>query len=133
MTQLTNVVFSNILSTNMTPPKLGELVTGIMPQRDAVHVAVVQLTAGERLFPGIHIGLDGADKHAVTMNTRIGIVDPFLTKPIEIGQRFWCIMYPGSTLDLHHEWSHPLLQAMPTSDGQIEGEESDDSCKGCYE
>jgi hypothetical protein len=42
----------------------------------------------------------------------IGVVDPFLVKPVEPGQRFWLFLYPGSITGLRHVWSHPAFAAV---------------------
>lgn len=73
--------------------------------RDAIHLAVEPVTAGIRLFPGQHIGvLDGV---ATPTGKLLGIVDPFLTTPVEPGQKFWFVMYPRMVTSLRHVWAHP--------------------------
>lgn len=74
--------------------------------RDAIHLAVMPIVASEALRPAQHIGIkDGkATAHADKM---LGIVDPFLTKNVEEGQKFWLIVYPRQITSLRHVWSHP--------------------------
>jgi len=81
--------------------------------RDAIHLAVEPMKAGERLQPGQHVGINngvavaalgGARDHVVK---KLGIVDPFLTKPVEVGQKFWLVVYPRQISSLRHVWTHP--------------------------
>lgn len=76
----------------MTETKLGEAPPA-GAQRDAVHVAVVPLVAVRRMLPGERLAN--------------GIVDPFREGPIEIGERFWLCLTPGTVTSLRHVWSHP--------------------------
>lgn len=78
--------------------------------RDAIHLAVEPVIAGERLMPGENIGLDEGKAYN---NSRgdivkfVGIVDPFLKAPVEPGQKFWLVVYPRQITSLRHVWSHP--------------------------
>lgn len=82
-------------------------------KRDAIHLAVEPVIAGEDLFPGEHIGLvDGnAFRHnGDSLDSKIkllGIVDPFLDMPVAKGERFWLIVYPRQITSLRHVWAHP--------------------------
>lgn len=73
--------------------------------RDAIHLAVIPMIAGEDLWPGYKIGiLDGkANMKAKTL----GIVDPFLTERVKIGQKFWMVILPRQITSLRHVWAHP--------------------------
>lgn len=73
-------------------------------QRDAVHFAVAPITAAMELRPGQHVGLDGTDA------APIGIVDPFLRRSVEVGERCWMILYPNTITGLRHEWTHPSFE-----------------------
>lgn len=72
--------------------------------RDAIHVAIVPTVAPERLFPGQHVNANGFRHYPV------GIVDPYLTVPVEAGQTFFLFLYPGSVTSLRHVWTHPQFQ-----------------------
>ena len=95
--------------------KLGELITepGEQNQRDAVHIAVVPIKAAERLRPGEHICFIPGTLEALgttpLARDRIGIVDPFLTRTVEIGETFWLFLYQGQVTTLRHEWTHPAF------------------------
>jgi hypothetical protein len=81
--------------------------------RDAIHLAVEPVEAGERLVPGQHIGvkngkaysnLDAAYAHA---DKHVGIVDPFIKGFVMPGEKFWLIVYPRQITSLRHVWEHP--------------------------
>jgi hypothetical protein len=92
--------------------------------RDAVHIAVIPITAAEELKPGAHVGvlLDGtASTDAVKP---IGLVDPFLKTKIKQGARFFLFLYPGSITSLHHHWTHPSFPE--ESEAQLAKMEAED-------
>lgn len=94
-------------------PKLGQLCDATA-ERDAIHVAVVPAEACVKLKPGQHVGFGGklGDRVlAVTDAEPIGVVDPFLKKPVEKGQNFWLCLYPGTVISLRHHYRHPVLDA----------------------
>jgi hypothetical protein len=74
--------------------------------RDAIHLAVEPVIAGEELLPGAHIGLRDGVAYTGQIE-HLGIVDPFLTKNIQEGEKFWLIVYPRQITSLRHVWSHP--------------------------
>lgn len=88
--------------------KLGKLVS---PEnhgkRDATHIAVAAVEAGENLKPGNHVGLSADGKAVIKQGIDIGIVDPFLKVNVKKGDKFWLYLYPGSITSLEHKWSHP--------------------------
>lgn len=76
--------------------------------RDAIHLAVEPVVAGHRLDPGEHVGLvNGLAMSSLLCGQDVGIVDPFLASPVEIGERFWLIVHPRTITSLRHVWSHP--------------------------
>lgn len=78
-------------------------------KRDAIHLAVIPAIAGCPLRPGNHIEIaDGIARRTAT-GEGIGIVDPFLTKAVEAGERFWMVIYPRQIDSLRHVWTHPAL------------------------
>jgi hypothetical protein len=76
--------------------------------RDAIHMAVAPVEAGEKLVPGARVGL--VDGKAMEVDEAIGIVDPFLTKAVRPGQRFYLFLFPGTITSLRHEWVHPAFE-----------------------
>lgn len=75
--------------------------------RDAIHLAVEPVVAGEQLFPGQHIRIDNGV--AVANGETYGIVDPFLKGSVGAGQRFWFVIYPRQITSLRHVWEHPAF------------------------
>jgi hypothetical protein len=92
-------------------PRLGELATG-QTERDAIHIAVIPIVAGEALFPGIGILIRaGKAWRADRDEESVGVADPFLhiKRTIEPGERFWLLLNPGSITSLRHQWTHPAF------------------------
>lgn len=60
-------------------PTLGNLIEDSDRRRDAVHIAVMPVTASERLAPGQHVGLIRPDDMELVgpCDENIGIVDPY--------------------------------------------------------
>jgi len=72
---------------------------GEIYERDAIHIAVIQVIAKEDLRPGTHVGFNEGGQ-SVTANPvapykKIGIIDPFLTQNVLMGERFWMVLYPN--------------------------------------
>lgn len=78
-------------------------------QRDAIHLAVEPVIAGEDLAPGEHIRIENGV--AVSGGDTIGIVDPFITDIVAKGSRFWLVIYPRMITSLRHVWTHPAFDA----------------------
>lgn len=97
-------------------PNLGEL-CGSDARRDAVHIAVAPLMAGQQLEPGDYFCLRESDSAALFVDPcddrAIGYVDPVLKKSgvrkVLKGQRFWGHILPGTITGLRHIWSHPAF------------------------
>lgn len=88
--------------------KLGELITE--PQeRDAIHVAVAPVVAGEKLAPGQDIGILEDGRGGGNARKLIGIVDPFLKRLVQPDQEFWMFLYPNTITSLRHDWTHPAF------------------------
>lgn len=96
---------------------LGQLIT-TEQGRDAIHVAVAPVTVAHTTTAGRHVTLDAdgnASEH--TGKPAIGIIDPFLTRPVEKGQKCWLFLYPGTITGLRHDWYHPSMPSVPVGSG----------------
>lgn len=98
----------------MSDIKIGQIIVGVA-QRDAIHMAVAPVVAGEPLEPGQHVGLVNG-KAVVLLRSPIGIVDPFLRVRVNAGETCWIFLYPGTIKGLRHEWSHPAFEDTKTED-----------------
>lgn len=85
---------------------LGTII-GENEKRDAIHLAVLPVIAGEALEPGQAI--NAKDGIAMGATDGLGIVDPFLRDGPKYGQRFWMILRPRLVTSLRHVWSHPAF------------------------
>lgn len=84
-------------------------------KRDAIHLAVEPVVAGDRLHPGDHITVKDGVATATVIGAGLGIVDPFLPNPVKAGERFWFVMYPRQVRSLRHVWSHPAFEDEPVT------------------
>lgn len=84
--------------------------------RDAIHIAVAPVVAGEWLEPSQRVYLEHGmawSYHLKFVVKPVGIVDPFLGVSVEKGQRFWLYLFPGSITSLRHDWTHPAFVTNP--------------------
>lgn len=84
--------------------------------RDAIHLAVEPVIAGAKVFPGQDVGrlADGSFAAPTLTNgitKTLGIVDPFISKPIQQGEKFFLVIYPRQITTLRHVWEHPEFGA----------------------
>lgn len=108
----------------MKPTEVGQLIDE-SAQRDAIHIAVAPVIAYERLEPGEHVGFcDGSTKEVCSSGEPIGIVDPFLRKTVNAGQRFWLFLYPQTITSLRHNWTHPAFATETQTDPQMNASEA---------
>lgn len=92
--------------------KLGQILRD-ETHRDAVHVAIVPVTAAQELRPGNHVVLRESDGRACFADEGkgVGIADPFLlVKRILPGERFYLCLYPNTVTSLRHQWTHPAFE-----------------------
>ena len=98
-------------------PQLGKLIEDGDRRRDAIHIAVIPVTATVNLKPGEHVGLiEDGNELVAPCECNIGIVDPFLSKDVEPQQRFWLFLYPNTITGMRHVWTHPSFRARPQID-----------------
>lgn len=99
----------------MNEPNIGQLCDDLA-KRDAIHVAVAPVIAGEALAPGDHVGRSiGGVFFILSPINCLGIVDPFLKSQVKKGEKFWLFLYPKSTTSLRHVWEHPAFKYTPTT------------------
>lgn len=104
---------------------IGTTGSTFMGVRDAIHFAVVGVSAGENLLPGASIRVVSGVARSCGFVERHGIVDPFLMRSVLKDDVFWCFLNPKSITDLKHVWKHPDFPEETTDD-----DEADSIC-GC--
>lgn len=77
--------------------------------RDAVHIALAPVIAGQDLIPGQRVGLDEQGRAGVIFGGDVGIVDPFLNDTVRKGQKFFIYLFPNTVTGMVHHWSHPAF------------------------
>lgn len=75
--------------------------------RDAIHLAVEPVVAAQLLAPGADVGF--VPGGVGVCDNPVGIVDPFLTRKVQPGERFWLVVYPRQITSLRHVWTHPAF------------------------
>ncbi len=75
--------------------ELGSIFTDSFVKRDAVHIAVMPMIATRVMMPGERL--------------QNGIVDAFLTRPVQPGERYFLMLYPNTITNLRHSWEHPAF------------------------
>jgi hypothetical protein len=91
--------------------------------RDAIHLAVEPVIAGEMLGAGARIKITDGKAYAEYTDAAIGIVDPFVAGPVRPGDRFWLVVLPRTITSLRHVWSHPLFPEEPASSYHADADE----------
>lgn len=86
-------------------------------KRDAIHLAVLPVMAGARLYPGQEINV--SDGIATAAAGGLGIVDPFIQGAVLPEQRFWMVLKPRLITSLRHVWTHPALPDEAVAGGEI--------------
>lgn len=93
---------------------------GAVQHRDAIHIAVVPVRVDKTCRPGQRVGIaeslsvSGELTVTALYEESIGVIDPFLQRPVMHGQRCWLYLDPGSINSLRHEWTHPVLDKEPS-------------------
>lgn len=89
---------------------IGKILNDHIAERDAIHVAVIPVVAEHKLTPGQRIGLTPNGLASGTADKHIGIVDPFLTCDVRMGQRFFMFLFPNTVTGMRHHWRHPDVE-----------------------
>jgi hypothetical protein len=88
-------------------------------KRDAIHLAVVQVSAKMLLNPGESIAIRNGWAHIPRGDEEsLAIVDPFLTAKVRYGDRFWAVLRPRLVTSLRHVWTHT---AFPDTEAHQDG------------
>ena len=103
--------------------------------RDAIHCAVISVTAREDIQPGSPVCIEygNAAYNASSERETIGVADPFLSGTIRTGSLFWVVLFPASITNLRHAWDHPRLgnDYAERSNDDDEDSDYDDECSNC--
>jgi hypothetical protein len=110
----------------MTEVKLGQIITGDS-HRDAIHIAIAPVIAGEDIYPGSEVGLKYGTKDVVVVKDSVyglkpvGIVDPFLKHYVKKGEKCYVCLFPNTVTGLRHEWTHPAFdeKQKPTNESEL--------------
>lgn len=100
----------------MTQVELGKLADATA-ERDAVHLALYPCVAGETLRPGQRVGVSKVTGHSLASVPWVGVVDPFLPRPVEPGERFWLCVRPGEVTGLRHVYTCPAFDGREAARG----------------
>lgn len=95
---------------------IGQTLPDTVTGRDAVHIAILPVVCSDKmntLQPGQPIGLTGEGEASSNAHALIGVVDPFLQRPVAPGERFWMFLQPGTIKSLRHEWTHEFIPDDP--------------------
>lgn len=94
---------------------LGKKLTEDMP-RDAVHIAVMQVIIGENYMQsGERVKFQSGTRNVVVPSASmgVGVIDPFIIGPLDIGDRVWMFVNPRTVTGMRHEWQCPAIDDVP--------------------
>lgn len=92
----------------MEKVELGKLIAfDANPGRDAVHIAVAPVVAGEKLWAGYEVGFLDDRTVGTAAAVKVGIVDPYLKGSVRKGEKFYVCLFPNTVTSLRHVWTHP--------------------------
>ena len=77
--------------------------------RDAIHVAIIAVQAGEWLSPGEKVTMLLGRAYKAKDQRALGVVDPFLSEEVDRLEWFYLFLNPGSITSLRHDWTHPAF------------------------
>ena len=81
--------------------------------KDAIHIAIAQVSAGESLSAGDHVGFKEGETVVYKDTNCIGIVDPYLKDTVSKDRLFYLFLYPNTVTSLTHQWEHPSFNRTP--------------------
>lgn len=103
---------------------LGQFLTDEHTERDAIHIALLPVIAGEDVSPGQTLRFAygstsrvlRCEEHYNDVKDIVGIADPFIKGwDIPAGTRFWMFMLPNTVTGMRHEWKHPAVDDRPAT------------------
>lgn len=81
--------------------------------RDAIHCPIISVIAKVPMAPGEPLRiLETGHAERCDIYLSVGIVDPWLKRPVETGDRFWAWIRPGSISSLSHTWQHKAIPSV---------------------
>ena len=76
--------------------------------RDALHIAVISLPAGEWIDPGVPVRVYNGTVVTCDRAECIGVSDPFMQYAVK-GTLVWVCLNPNTVTAVHHVWEHPAF------------------------
>lgn len=95
-------------------------------KRDAIHLAVYPIEAGEDIFPRDNLKIVKGKAYVCDRSEGVGIADPFIENLIKEGQRFWLVVYPREIRSLRHVWEHPAFPSSLSEEAVTEAPDYND-------
>lgn len=75
--------------------------------KDAIHVAIVSVRAGESMAPGQHFTMQDGEAVPANPKDSVGVVSPFLRSNVMRGDAFWGLLKMDEIESVKHVWDHP--------------------------
>lgn len=95
-------------------PQVGQVPATNTLERDAIHIPILRVSAGELLTPGTWVTVKKTESGFVALvagtANPVGVVDPFITDGyVPKGEKVYIFLKPESTARLWHDWTHRLI------------------------
>lgn len=81
--------------------------------KDAIHIAIAQVRAGEELKAGDRVGFKEGNEVVFKDTNTIGIIDPFIEGKVAKDCLCYLFLFPNTVTSLTHNWEHPLFNRTP--------------------